>query len=254
LYDSTPLKHTELGNTLVHRLDPRTKIVLVFAFAITVVSTPPHRLAAYIAYAGMLTWVAAWAGVSLATWASRAATVLPFSLLAACWLPFAPDDSTVVLWDGRIELSERGLWLLAGVAMKSYLGASVAILLVTTTRFHQLLSGLRRLGMPAILVDMLGLTYRYLFVLVEEAGRLRRAAAARGYRPTWIGQATLIGRLVGQLFLRAYERAERVYGAMVLRGYQGRMPTTQPLVWRLRDGLTLAFVLPVLVWTRWYLA
>jgi cobalt/nickel transport system permease protein len=97
------------------------------------------------------------------------------------------------------------------------------------------------------------LTYRYLFVLIEEARRLRRAAAARGYRPRWLGQSLLIGRLIGQLFMRSYERAERVYGAMVQRGYRGHMPMSREFAFGIPDVAALLVVLPALAAVRTWL-
>ncbi len=246
---------THLGqlDSRVQRLDPRTKLILVLGFAIVVVSTPPTRLAAFVAYAGLLSWATAGAGVPVTSVLWRSAAVLPFSALAASWLPFVHAAPAVELWGGAVRLSVSGLWLFAGVVMKSLLGAGAAVLLTLTTPMPQLAAALRKLGAPVILVDTLTLTYRYLFVLVEEAGRLRRAAAARGYRPRWLGQALLIGRLVGQLFLRSYERAERVHGAMVQRGYRGSMPTARELAWGVPDVVALAVVLPALAAVRTWL-
>lgn len=239
-------------NSPVHRLDPRTKTVLTLAYVVVVVSTPPTHLLAFVVYTGLLTWIAALARVPLLYVGLRAAAVLPFSLLAAVWLPLIHQGPTVSLAGGWLHLSVPGLWLLLGVVMKSCLGASAAILLGTTTPFPALLHGLRKLGVPAVLVDMLGLTYRYLFVLIEQAIKLRRAAAARGYRPRWLGQALLIGRLIGLLFVRSYERAERVYQAMVLRGYQGQMPVPQPLRLAKRDLVATLLFLPLLLVVRGY--
>lgn len=245
--------HYSAGHSPVHHLDPRTKIIVTLAYTILVVSTPPHHLLAFVVYAGLLSWVIALSHVPLVHILLRAAAILPFSVLAACWLPFLREGPVVALWGGAIELSTAGLWLFAGVAMKSFLGATAAILLASVTPFSALLSGLRKLGMPVILVDMLTLTYRYLFVLLEEAMRLRRAAAARGYRPRWLGQALLIGRLVGQLFMRSYERAERVYGAMVQRGYRGQMPLAHALHFTQADALVLLLLIPTLVAVRAFL-
>ena len=237
----------------VHRLDPRTKILLVLAYAVIVVSTPPSHLLAFVAYAGLLSWAIAWARVPLTFILLRAAAVLPFSALAALWLPFLKEGPTVGLLGGSLQLSIAGLWLLAGVAMKSFLGAAAAVFLTVTTPFHALLGGLRKMGLPLILIDTLTLTYRYLFVLVDEAMRLRRAAAARGYRPRWLGQALLVGRLIGQLFMRSYERAERVYGAMVQRGYRGQMPTAHHFRFRGSDAATLVVLSGTLVAVRAFL-
>ena len=125
--------------------------------------------------------------------------------------------------------------------------------MISTTRFGCLLAGLRKLKVPVIFVDMLALTYRYLFVLVEEVQRLRRAAAARGYRPRWLGQAVLVGRLIGQLFVRSYERAERVYGAMVQRGFNGQMPASRPLEFRAVDAAVLGASISMVIGIRIFL-
>ena len=109
------------------------------------------------------------------------------------------------------------------------------------------------MGAPVIVVDLLALTYRYVFVLVGEAMRLRRAAAARGYRPRWLGQAVLIGRLVGRLFVRSYERAERVYDAMTLRGFTGQMPASGPLRFRASDAIALVVLTSAFVAVRMWL-
>jgi len=234
----------------VHRLDPRVKTVIVIAFVVTVVSTPPYYLSAYVAYAGLLSWAAALARLPLRYVIPRAAAVLPFSVLAALWLPFLGTGATIRPCEGWIELSIPGLWLLIGVIMKSLLGAAALICLAATTPFAALLDGLRKMGVPVILVDILTLTYRYLFVLVEESSRLRRAAAARGYRARWLGQALLIGRLIGQLFVRSYERAERVHRAMLLRGYRGQMPAAAPRPFGVRDLAALGVVIGILILVR----
>ncbi|MHB0958644.1 MAG: cobalt ECF transporter T component CbiQ [Pirellulaceae bacterium] len=245
--------HLSHLDTPVHRLDPRTKLILVLTFVVLVVSTPPTRVSAFVGYAGLLSWVTALGRIPLALVLRRAAAVLPFSVLVALWLPFFHEGPVVTLWGGAVRLSVPGLWLLSGVVMKSLLGAGAAVLLAATTPFHELAGGLRKLGVPAILVDTLTLTYRYLFVLIEEATRLRRAAAARGYRPRWLGQALLIGRLIGQLFMRSYERAERVYDAMVQRGYRGQMPTAREYAFGLGDVGALLIVLPALIAVRTWL-
>ena len=240
-------RHSDLDSP-VHRLDPRAKVLLALAVVIAAVSTPPQHLLAFAVYAGLLAWTLALARLPAGYVLGRAALVLPFSMLVALGLPFFRGGQTVAV--AGLQLSVAGLWILAGAAMKSFIGALAAVLLVSTTPFASLLAGLRALGLPALFIDLLALTYRYVFVLVGEAMRLKRAAAARGYRPRWLPQAVIVGRMVGSLFVRSYERAERMYGAMRLRGYLGRMPAARPLRFRLADGLTLAALLPVLAAVR----
>lgn len=238
------------GCSPVHRLDPRTKAGLVACLIVATVSTPPNYLAVYVAYAGLICCAAALAHLPLKVVLGRALAVLPFSVFAALWMPLQRTGPQWQIPGLSVTLSVHGMWLLWGVVAKSILGAAALVWLAATTRFTDFLTGLRAWHAPGIIVDVLGLTYRYLFVLVDEAGRLRRAAAARGYRPRWIGQAVLIGRLTGQLFLRAYERAERVHFAMRLRGYSGQMPTGNPPAFTARDVLAVAVGLPLIVLIR----
>lgn len=233
------LDHYSSLNSPVHRLDPRVKLLLVLLFVVLVVSTPPTHLLAFVVYAGLLLWTIALARLPLAWLLSRASAVLPFSVLVALWLPLLHSGPSVTLPGASLRLSVSGLWLFAGVAMKSFLGAASVVLLVSTTPMSSLLAALRALGAPVILVDLLALTYRYLFVLAGETLRLKHAAFARGYRPRWLGQSLLVGRLIGRLFLRSYARAERLYSAMLLRGYDGRMPPSAPLAFRPADLATL---------------
>jgi cobalt/nickel transport system permease protein len=226
---------------------------LVIAFVIAVVSTPPPHLLAFVVYGGLISWACALARVPLHSVLLRAMAVLPFSVLAALWVPLFKEGETVALFDGRVHLSVAGLWIFAGVVMKSFLGASALIWLISTTPFNRLLLGFRKMGAPVIVVDLLALMYRYLFVLLEEASRLRRAAASRGYRPRWLGQALLIGRLIGCLFVHSYERAERVYAAMVLRGFTGRLPVSEPLRFRVADAAILLVLVPAFAAIRMFL-
>lgn len=237
-------------DSCVHRLDARTKTIFALLFVVLVVTTPAQHLLTFVIYAGLLLWIAALSRLPLTPLLKRAVMVLPFSALVALGLPFVHGGATVTLLG--ISLSVTGLWTLAGVAIKSMFGAVALILLVSTTPFSRLLDGLRHLGIPAIFVDMLALTYRYLHVLIEETTRLRRAAIARGYDPKWLSQAVIVGRLIGNLFIRSYERAERIYGAMRLRGYDGQLSLEGSSLYRLSEGLILVFLILMLFTIRFF--
>jgi cobalt/nickel transport system permease protein len=113
----------------------------------------------------------------------------------------------------------------------------VSGLLVTTTPFPELLQGMRALHIPDILVAIISFTYRYLFVLVDEALRLQTARDARSAGPggTVLWRAKVLGGMIGSLFIRSYERSERIYQAMVSRGYAGQVLAMPRFVWRARD-------------------
>jgi cobalt/nickel transport system permease protein len=115
------------------------------------------------------------------------------------------------------------------VALKSWLSVQAALLLTFTTPFHDLVDALRRLRLPEVMVAIIGFMYRYLAVLADEASRLMRARASRsagladgsrgGGSLRW--RAGVTGSMVGTLFLRSYERSERIYAAMQARGFEG---------------------------------
>jgi cobalt/nickel transport system permease protein len=113
------------------------------------------------------------------------------------------------------------------IALKSWISVQAALLLSFTTPFHDLIDGLRELRLPRIMVAIIGFMYRYMAVLTDEATRMLRARAARSADPAGRGggslrwRATVTGGMVGSLFLRSYERSERIYAAMQARGFDG---------------------------------
>jgi cobalt/nickel transport system permease protein len=130
----------------------------------------------------------------------------------------------------------------------------MAILLVASTRFPDIVHALEHLRVPAVLTTIIAFLYRYLFVLVDEVFRLLRArearsAAAPGARSggsvAW--RARVAGNMAGQLFLRSYERSDRVYNAMLARGYTGRLNTIHPHEMRRVDYLVTLLALFIIL-------
>jgi cobalt/nickel transport system permease protein len=128
-----------------------------------------------------------------------------------------------------LTISGDGLRQFTTIALKSWVSVQAALLLAFTTPFHELVDGLRQLRLPRIMVAIISFMYRYLAVLGEEATRMTRARAARsaGTRDGGKGggsirwRARVTGAMVGSLFLRSYERSERIYAAMQARGFEG---------------------------------
>jgi cobalt/nickel transport system permease protein len=108
--------------------------------------------------------------------------------------------------------------------------------LIATTSFPGICHALRRLGVPAVFVSQLLFLYRYLFVLSEEAMRLVRARDMRSFGNRGSGMK-VVARLIGALFIRTVERAERIYSAMLTRGFNGDMPSLKEYRFRSGDGL-----------------
>ncbi|GAA4601974.1 cobalt/nickel transport system permease protein [Actinoplanes octamycinicus] len=206
----------------IHRLAPEVKIVAVLLFTIVVVLTPPQRLAAFAGYLALVVVLAAVARVP-ALWLLKRATIeLPFVLLAVT-LPFFGHGERVD-WLG-MSLSVDGLHGAWNIVAKGTLGVLASLLLAATTTMRDLLHGLDRLRVPPVFTQIATFMLRYLDVLAEDARRMRIARLSRGYDPRFLWQARAFAVGLGSLFLRSYERGERVYLAMVSRGYAGRMPS-----------------------------
>lgn len=231
----------------IHRLDPRTKIVIALLFILAVALTPAGAFVAYgVLYLFLLLGILL-AQIELPYIIKRSFIAIPFAL-AAVTLPFTVAGQTLfsLPFLGGITISVEGTIRFACILIKSWISVQAAILLVAATSFPDLLWGLQALRVPATLVTIVGFAYRYLFVLSDEALRLMQARAARsavvsgrrgGGRLLWRGKVA--GRMVGSLMLRSIERSERVYQAMSARGYTGQVRTMAHPQMRRQDYLAL---------------
>ena len=232
------------GVSLIHRLDPRAKISSTLAFILAAALLPPGRWLELALLLVLITLVAGLTGLGAGFALRRSFVALPFAL-AAITLPFTVPGP-IVGHVGPWAVSAAGLVRFISIVAKSWLSVQAAILLGATTAFPDLLWGLRRLRVPGPLVGIVAFMYRYLFVLADEALRLMRARAARsgaGARPAgggllWRGRVA--GGMVGSLALRSFERSERIYDAMVSRGFAGELKTLEPPPATGRDGVLLA--------------
>ena len=245
----------EARDSVVHRLDPRVKVVVTILFIVSNVILPDGAWLAFLAAWVLILAIGALANLSPAFVIKRSVIALPFAL-AAVTLLFTVPGEPLGSWDVglvTVSISREGTMRFATVLARSWLSVQMAILLTATTPFPDLMHALHHLRVPAVLIAILGFMYRYLFILADEAGRLLRARAARSARPargggggSFLWQARVAGGMVGQLFLRSMERSERVYNAMVSRGYQGHLLTMNPHVMERHDWLMGAAALVLL--------
>jgi cobalt/nickel transport system permease protein len=222
----------------IHRLDPRAKLIGLAGITVVAVSTPLSAWPAYVACAVALATVAALARVRPRTLWDRAKLLLPLVLFVGVFVPFFRGGDQVAL--GPVSVSREGLETFAMVSAKAILGTLSAVLLGATTSFPDVLHALERLKAPKLLVLIAAFMYRYLFTIVDEVQRMRAALAARGYAPRHALQVQALGRVATALFLRTYERAERVHLAMLARGWHQAMPRLDTLAFSRTDALFLA--------------
>lgn len=214
-------KYSDLGSP-VHRLDPRAKLLGFVILVVVCVTTPPNLYLAFAAYLGLELALLLLSRLPWKHVLKRMLIVLPFILVVAAFIPFLGKGGGSYNL-GPVRVSGHGLLVLWNVAAKSTVSVLAVILLSSTTPFPDLLRAMERMRAPRLLTSVLSFTYRYIFVVVDEAQRMRRARDSRGWSGKWIWQARVIGHMIATLFLRSYERGERVYAAMLARGYGGRV-------------------------------
>lgn len=209
------------GRSVVHRLPGEVKIVALVVFVFAVVATPREMFWPFAGFALILLGVWRVAGIPLSWIAPRMLIEAPFVILAVL-LPFAEGGERIAV--SGTSLSVAGLWAAWGIVVKGTLGVAASLTVAATTTARELPLALSRIGVPALLTSMLVLMIRYIDVLGAETGRMRMARISRGDSPRALHQAGAIAKGVGGLFLRSYERGERVYLAMLSRGYDGHVP------------------------------
>ena len=232
---------------------PQVKIAISFGALVAIVSTPREAMWAFAIYGVGIAIVAAVAGVTPGYALRRLSVEVPFLILAAM-LPIFGGSPTVEILG--VDLSIAGMWDAWNIVAKATLGLLIATILGATTDVTQLLSGLDGLRMPTVVTAIAGFMVRYLDVISGDWTRMRIAMASRGHDPRWFTQIGPYARTVGVVFLRTYERGERIYLAMASRGYAGRMPeATQPATpavqWIVGIGFVGAFWL--VATTAWWL-
>lgn len=205
----------------IHSLPPQVKVAATLIFVLAVALTPPRQVWAFGVYAFMLGAAVVVGSVPWRFFFLRLAGITPF-ILFAFLIPFVGTGEKVDL--GWVSVSRDGLWAAWGIITKAVLGAGTTIVLVATTEVAAILRGLRVLRVPVVFVSIAGFMIRYLELIATEMGRMRQAMTARGHDPRWLWQARPLASASGALFVRAYERGERVHGAMIARGYDGEMP------------------------------
>jgi cobalt/nickel transport system permease protein len=232
---------TLAADTRLARLAPECKVLATVLFVFAVVATPPVAFWAFAVYAATILALARAARLPARVLARRLVIEIPF-LAFALLLPFIGHGAQVEVL-GR-ALSVDGLWAAWNIVVKGTLGVAATAVLIGTTDTRDIPRGLERLRVPGVFVAIASFMIRYLEVIAGEMRAMRVARAARGYDPRWFWQTRAIAASAGTLFVRSYERGERVYLAMSARGYDGTMPPTSGAPRATAASWRLALLLP----------
>lgn len=211
------------NNTPWHALAPRTRILCILLVVFAIALTPNGRWWTWAIYGLAIFSLLLLSRVTLLVLFKR--LVVEFTFIGVVLLGTLFRGGGEVVWSwGSLQITTNGLTILGSVACKGLLSLLVLNLLTITTSVSALLHGLIELRTPPLLVATLASMYRYLGVLIEEFNTMQRAAAARNLMKSRRFSRLVIGNAIGSLFIRTYDRGERVYHAMLSRGYRGILP------------------------------
>ncbi|MBU4311770.1 MAG: cobalt ECF transporter T component CbiQ [Candidatus Omnitrophica bacterium] len=199
-------------DSFLHGLDPRAKVIVSFIFIFAVVLSNPTAYLSFALYGLALLILLAVSKVPSSFVFKKTLIVIPFVALVALSIPFMKGKD--------------GLALFTGILIKSYLSIFCMTMLTSTTKFPRLLKAMERMKVPSIFIMIMSFMYRYLFVLIDEFHRMQRARDSRslGRVGRW-DTVKVLSNIIGVLFVRSYERAERVYLSMCSRGFNGEIKT-----------------------------
>jgi cobalt/nickel transport system permease protein len=212
------------GQTAVHRLDPRAKVLTTACFILCVVSFDRYTISAMLPYLLFPTILLAVGGLPFGYILRKVLIVVPFALVIGIFNPVF--DRQAIMQVGALDI--WGGWIsCASILIRATLTASVAIILVALTGFPAICAALEKLGMPKVFAAQLLFLYRYIYVLTDEGVRTTRACQLRSFGRRGLSMRQFAS-LVGHLLLRTWARAERIHMAMLARGFSGAFHTTGP--------------------------
>jgi cobalt/nickel transport system permease protein len=235
LLDFKRLDRLAAGDSFLHRLDPRAKVLATLVFIVCVVSYDRYRLSALLPFFIFPALTLGQGNLPASYLVRKIALVCPFALAVGI---FNPLFDTAVIWSiGPLGIS--GGWIsCASILVRALLTVSAALMLVAVTGFPAICRALEQLGMPGPFAVQLIFLYRYIFVLAEEGGRAERARELRSFGNKGRGMESYAS-LVGSLLLRTWQRAERVHMAMLARGFVGSFYPRQQFSFGRREALYL---------------
>lgn len=240
LLDFKRLDQLAAGDSPVHRLDARAKVLVMLTFVLCVVSFGKYELAAMLPFFVFPIFMLSRGNLPFGYLLRKISIIIPFALVVGAFNPLF--DREVLLHLGPLGIS--GGWIsCASIVVRAMLTVGTALILVGTTGFAEICRALERLGMPQVFAVQLLFLYRYIFVLTEEGARTSRARELRSFGKKGTGIVPY-GNIIGHLLIRTWQRAERIHMAMLARGFTGEFRTSSRSRFGRRELLfTLGWVL-----------
>jgi cobalt/nickel transport system permease protein len=225
---------TERSRTLWHSLAPQTRLLVAL--------TPNAQWLTWALYGVAILWLVLMSQVPFSLLCRRMAIESTFISVALLGAVFREGGQVLWQW-GWMKVTTTGLTILGSVTSKAFLSLLVLNMLTLSTPIPALLHALKLLRVPPLLVAILSSMYRYSTILVEEFQSMYRAALSRNLMGNASRQRALLGSMFGALFIRTYDRGERIHHAMLARGYQGLPPTQESYRIQWRDRMAIGITI-----------
>ncbi len=233
--------------TIWHELAAKTRLIIALILLLGTVLTPNANWDTWLVYAMAIFSLVLVTKVKIHILLKRVAVESVFLGVVLLGTLFRSGGEVLWSW-GWLQISFEGLVILGSVFTKAFLSLTIMNLLTMTTSIPDLLNALSELRVPPLLVAIMVSMYRYINVLIRETQAMQRAATSRNFRGKDQWQRLVIGNMIGSLFVRTYDRGDRIYQAMLARGYQGiAKPEISPKItskdkWAIALAITLIFV------------
>jgi cobalt/nickel transport system permease protein len=219
------------GDTFLHHLDPRAKLITTLVFLVMIVSYNKYSILSLIPFFIFPVVMISAGGLPVGYFLKKIIQVSPFAILIGIFNPLL--DTKIIYHIGSFGIS--GGWIsFLSIILRFTLTVTAALTLISLTGFNTVCAALNRLGVPRPFVVQLLFFYRYIFVLVDEAERMERARSLRSFNSKSRPFKIFVS-IIGHLLLRSFDRAERIYLAMRCRGFEGHIPVIREIKMHWKD-------------------
>ncbi len=242
------LEELASGNSLPHRLHPGVKIIVTFVFLIATLSPQRHHLSVLIGLFFYPAIIIPLANIPFSAIFKRTAVAMPFSLFAGISNIVFERDIALTLFHIPVTY---GMISFTTLMIKTFLCVSAVLILIATTPSFNLFAQLRKFHIPQLLVLTIMLTYRYIFLLLEEAANMTLAYHLRAPNQKGVKMKDM-GSFLGQMILRCFDRSERIYAAMECRGFDGEYHTEDNKPLTVKDLLWGTMLIGVVLLLRFF--
>jgi cobalt/nickel transport system permease protein len=248
LFDIGRIDTLAMGDSPMHRLDPRAKLITTLVFILAVVSFGKYELSALIPFFIFPLIQITCGGLPPTYLFRKVLIVAPFAIFIGLFNPIL--DREIIFRLGNVGIS--GGWIsYISILLRFVLTVTAAFTLIALTGFNTVCLAMEKLSVPRPFVVQLLFLYRYIFVLTEEAARLARARSLRTFESRGMGFKPFVSML-GRLLLRTLDRAQRVHLAMSCRGFDGYIPILRPMKFGAREVFHIAFWILLFMIMRFY--